>query len=202
MKIGPKFKIARRLGSAVFKKTQTAKFAQTAERKNFSLSGVRSRSSYGAQLLEKQKARYSYGLSAKQLTNYVKKVIAAKVKNSEEALFQLLEKRLDNVVMQSGLAKTRFQARQIVSHGHVRVNGKKMKVPSYEVRVKDEITLKDSSKDKVLFSDFKEASKDSTAPDWLRVDAEKMSVTVLSEPAYDPARISFNMSDVIQFHKR
>jgi len=202
MKIGPKYKIARRLGAAVFEKTSTAKFALKAEKRNAHPNGVRSRSNYGTQLLEKQKVRYTYGISAKQLTNYVKKVITSKAKEQEATLYKNLERRLDNVILRSGLAKTRFQARQIVSHGHVRVNDKKMKVPSYSVRDKDIISIKESSREKVLFLDFKDYFKEVTVPSWLSVDPDKYTVTILGSPQYSSTEISFNLSDVLQFYKR
>ena len=102
MKIGPKYKIARRLGRSVFEKTQGPKFALSAERKNASTEGIRARSGYGAQLLEKQKARFTYGITSTQLGKYARKVIDSKTKNQEEMLFIELEKRLDSVILKSG----------------------------------------------------------------------------------------------------
>jgi small subunit ribosomal protein S4 len=202
MKIGPKYKIAKRLGGSVFEKTQGPKFALSAERKSFSIYGIRSRSNYGTQLLEKQKARFTYGITEKQLANYVKAVISTKTKTPEAALYTFLEKRLDNVILRSGLAQTRRQARQIVAHGHVKVNGKKMKVPSYQVKLGDEVTLKDSSKEKTLFAEFAENFKEITPPAWLKVNPKDISVKIEGEPAYKSIEVAFNLGEVLQFYKR
>jgi small subunit ribosomal protein S4 len=202
MKVGPKYKIARRLGAGVFEKTSTPKFALKAEKKNAHPKGVRSRSNYGAQLLEKQKVRYTYGISAKQLTNYVKKIIDSKTKSPEAALYKELESRLDNVVLRSGLAQTRFQARQIVSHGHVQVNGKKVKVPSFRVSVGDKVSVKGSSQEKALFVNFKENIKEANIPTWLAVDADKFVVEIKGTPEYKAVELAFDLSEVLQFYKR
>lgn len=202
MKVGPRYKIAKRLGASVFEKTQTAKFALSAEKKNYSTQGARSRSNYGSQLLEKQKVRFTYGITNKKLTNYVKSVIASKTKSPESELFDLLERRLDNVVLRSGLASTRFQARQIVSHGHIRVNDKKVKVPSYQVKKGDVVTVKESSREKTLFLDFVERFKDINPPTWLKVTAKDYSILIDGDPAYRSMDVAFNLSDVLQFFKR
>ncbi len=202
MIIGPKYKIARRLGSGIFEKTQTAKYAVRAEKKSASLTGVRAKSTYGIQLLEKQKLRFTYGITAKQLKNYVRAVIDSKVKNPEEKLYITLEKRLDSVVLRSGLASTRQQARQIVTHGHMRINDKKTTVPSIQVKKGDVITVKESKRIKPLFSDFKEKSKDIQAPVWLLVDANNFTVTINGEPEYKIGNLPYNLGEVIQFYKR
>lgn len=202
MKIGPKYKIAKRLGRAVFEKTQSAKFALSAEKKNKPLDGIRSRSNYGNQLLEKQKVRFTYGITSTQLGKYAKKVIKSKAKNQEELLFIDLEKRLDNVVLRSGFATTRRQARQMVSHGHIKVNGTKNKVPSYSVKNGDEITVKDSSHDKPIFLSIVDRSNDIIVPEWLKADHKKLTIKMSSDPTYSPKENHFNLSEVLQFYKR
>lgn len=202
MKIGPKYKIAKRLGRAVFEKTQGTKFALSAEKKNKPLDGIRSRSNYGAQLLEKQKVRFTYGITSKQLGRYAKRIIDSKAKNQEELLFIDLEKRLDNVVLRSGFATTRRQARQMVSHGHIKVNGTKNKVPSYSVDKNDEIIVKDSSHDKPIFLSIADRTKDIIVPEWLKVDHKKLTIKVSGDPTYSPRETHFNLSKVLQFYKR
>lgn len=202
MKIGPKYKIARRLGRAVFEKTQGPKFALSSEKKNKSTEGIRSRSNYGSQLLEKQKVRFTYGITSTQLGKYAKKVIDSKTKNQDEQLYIELEKRLDNVVLRSGFATTRRQARQMVSHGHVKVNGTKNKVPSYSVKKGDEISIKDSSKDKAIFQSISERINDLVVPSWIKVDYKKLSTKVEGEPQYNSRETHFNLSEVLQFYKR
>jgi len=202
MKIGPKYKIAKRLGAQVFEKTQGAKFALTAEKRNFSTEGMRARSNYGTQLLEKQRVRFTYIITAKSLANYVNKIIDSKTKQPESGLFTLLEKRLDNVVLRAGFGKTRFQAKQMVSHAHVLVNGKKMTISSYEVKPKDVITVRESSKTKGMFADFEERFKDVIVPTWLKVDPKSLTITIAGEPTYNSKESHFNLSEVIQFYKR
>jgi small subunit ribosomal protein S4 len=202
MKIGPKYKIARRLGSAVFEKTSTPKYALHAEKKGANMDGVRPRSNYGIQLLAKQKIRYTYGLTAKQLANYIRKVIESKTRKPEAMLYSILERRLDRAVLRSGLAKTQRQARQMVSHGHVRVNDKKITVPSYEVKIGDKVAVKDSSKEKGLFSNIDEQLKEANIANWIKVDAKTLSFTVEGEPQYKSIEVPFNIGEAIQFYKR
>ncbi|HMP67144.1 MAG TPA: 30S ribosomal protein S4 [Candidatus Paceibacterota bacterium] len=203
MKIGPKYKIARRLGGAIFEKTQTQKFALRNEKKNFANNtGKRAKSNFALQLLEKQKVKYTYGISTKQLSNYVKAILQSKQKQPELGFFQSLEKRLDNVVLRSGLATTRFQARQMVTHGHMRVNNKKTTVPSYQIKKGDIVTVKDSSKIKPLFVGFKDKSKDVITPTWINVDPKNYTITIVADPEYKPAELAFSLGDVIQFYKR
>ncbi len=114
MKIGPKYKIARRLGAAVFEKTQTAKFALAEQKKKAQGEGKfqRPKSVFGAQLIEKQRVKYTYGLTEKQLSRRVREIIAKGAQNTAELVYKHLESRLDSVVFRAGFAKTRFQARQ------------------------------------------------------------------------------------------
>ena len=130
MKIGPKFKIAKRLGAPIFEKTQTQKFALSESRggrQNKRRPGQMS--DYKRQLIEKQKMRFTYGISEKQFRRYVDDAVE-KSNQPVALLMERLESRLDNVIYRMGLAKTRRLARQITSHGHICVNGKKMTIPS------------------------------------------------------------------------
>src|SRR3989344_3371850 len=128
----PKFKICRRLGSGVYDKCQTTKFSTSSKGGMASGKRPKAPSEYGAQLIEKQKIRFSYGISERQLSNYVKKASLMKGAGAEK-LYEELESRLDNVIYRMGLASTRRAARQMVSHGHFIVNDKKVTIPSYEV---------------------------------------------------------------------
>src|SRR5262245_8692490 len=129
MKIGPKYKIAKRLGAPVFEKTQTQKFALSEARKAKNVRKKRggAASDYSKQLTEKQKMRYTYGITEKQLRRYVDEA-AATGHQPIALLIARLESRLDNVVYRLGLAPTRLGARQMVSHGHVTVNGRKLTI--------------------------------------------------------------------------
>lgn len=201
MKIGPKYKIARRLGAEVFEKTQTQKFALAMQKKNKTFK-PRPKSGFGIQLLEKQKVRFTYALSEKQFSKYVRKVIDKNPSNPAEMLFQLLEKRLDNVVLKSGFAPSRLAARQLVSHGHIYVNGKRLTIPSYEVKNKDVISIKPSSKDKPVFAELDERLKDHTSPSWIAFDKTKQEATIKGEPTYSPTENHFDLLPVLQFYKR
>jgi len=202
MKIGPKYKIARRLGAAVFEKTQTAKFALSQQKKGRNAMRRRPTSVYGTQLIEKQKVRFTYGLSEKQFSKYVKKAVETQGTNTAEILYQSLEMRLDSAVLRAGFANSRSLARQIVSHGHMKVNGVRVNVPSYQVKIGDIVTVKDSSADKVLFQDLEKATGDQSIPTWIDVDVSKKMITIKAVPTYDSRNIPFDLLTVIQFYKR
>lgn len=200
MKIGPRYKIARRLETPVFEKTQTQKFALRSEGK---VRGKRpgAKSDYGLGMLEKQKARYSYGITSKQFTNYVKKATQKKG-TSAELLVSLLESRLDNVALRAGFATTRQAARQMTSHGHLTVNGRIVNVPSYQVRVGDVIGIREGSKKKALFNTLDERFKNTKLPAWLKLNFDKKEVTVDGVPTAAPTELMFNVGSVLEFYSR
>ena len=128
MRIGPQYKIARRLGAPIFEKTQTAKFALSQEKK-FKNKRGRPKTDFGLQMAEKQKARFFYGITEKQFKNYVRKVLDDSKVAPASGLFSVLESRLDNVVWRAGLAPTHRAARLVVAHGHILVNSKRTYTP-------------------------------------------------------------------------
>lgn len=199
MKIGPKYKIARRLGNTVFEKTQSEKFILKEQAKK-TRRAKRPRSNFGIQLIEKQKVRFTYGLSEKQFSNYVRTIISKKAENADSNLFNLLERRLDNVVYKSGFVKTRQAARQAVSHGHIRVNGKRMNIPSYSVKEGDVISIKDKSKEKGMWQDLND--KDRQIPNWISVNASNKEINIKGGPNYVQKESDFNLSAVLQFYNR
>ncbi len=200
MKIGPKYKIARRLGATVFEKTQTQKYAirngQRSER-----SRPRAKSDYGLGMLEKQKARYSYGVTAKQFTKYVKQAIDKKG-SSAELLVRTLEGRMDNIALRSGFTTTRQAARQLVSHGHLTVNGKIVTIPSYQVQVGDVVSIREGSKKKVLFANLDERLKTIKIPAWLKLNFDKKEITVDGVPHAEQSELLFNVGAVLEFYSR
>jgi small subunit ribosomal protein S4 len=205
MIIGPKYKICKRLGSGVFEKCQTQKFTLSESRaeKGRGRGGRRpSRSNYALQLLEKQKARYTYGISERQFSNYVKEAKAGTTTIPTEVLYTHLEERLDNVVYRLGLAKTRRQARQLVSHGHILVNGRKVTIPSYQVSISDEVGLKEKTQGSPLFSQFEEENQNYNPPAWLSFDANKKKGVVTGTPAYTPGETFFDLTKVLEFYSR
>src|SRR3989344_5867967 len=172
MKTVKQYKICRRLGSGVFTKCQTLKFTLSEARHAKGLKGKRPKplSSYGTQFLEKQKVRFTYGISEKQFGNLIKESVAHKGTPATDTLFELLERRLDNVVFRLGLAHTRILARQMVSHGHITVNGKKSTIPSQRVKIGDVIAVREGSKTSTLFVDLDKKLKDYVIPSWLKFD--------------------------------
>lgn len=203
MKIGPKYKIAKRLGAAIFEKTQTQKFELSAQR-----GGKRTTkrpgqaSDYKRQLIEKQKMRFSYGISEKQLRRYVDESIAKQGHKPVALLMDRLETRLDNTVYRLGLAKTRQFARQMVSHGHIIVNGKRLNVPSHKVRVGDVITVREGSRSSVMYAELAEKHEALSVPAWLAFDAKKLEGTVKGAPQYNPTETLFDPEQVMEFYSR
>jgi small subunit ribosomal protein S4 len=203
MKIGPKYKICRRLGSEVFEKCQTQKFALAEQKTGRNTKGRRGpRTNYAIQLLEKQKVRFMYGLTEEQFRRYVRESIAVAGSNPMDVLFQRLESRLDNVVYRMGLAKTRRMARQLVSHGHILVNGKKLNIPSYQVKEKDSVELKGKSQASPLFSTIEEDHKHYNPPTWLSFNAKDKKGTVEKQPHYDKTSNPFDLSKILEFYSR
>lgn len=201
MKIGPKFKIAKRLGAPIFEKTQTQKFAASAARGSRRVKRGRpgAMSDYKRQLIEKQKMRFSYGITEKQLRKYVDEALD-KTHQPIPFLMTRLESRLDNVAYRLGLAKTRRMARQMASHGHLLVNGKKSTIPSQQLRVGDVITVREGSRDSVLFTELSE--KTGAVPNWLKFDVKKLEGTVSAKPTYEPAETLFDPEQVFEFYSR
>lgn len=197
----PKFKICRRLGPGVYDKCQTPKFSSASGK--FAGPGARrpkALSEYGTQLVEKQKIRFSYGITERQLSNYVKKASHIKGSGTAEKFYEGLESRLDNVIYRMGLANTRRAARQMVSHGHFIVNDHKVTIPSYETKVEDTIKIREGSKSKKLFEGMAEKNKDYIAPSWLSFDFAKMEGKVLSKPKNIDTFLDLNA--VLEFYSR
>ena len=205
MRIGPKYKISRRLGSPVFDKCQTQKFALSEEKRKkrkISLKRPKQMSDFGRQLIEKQKVRYTYGIVEKQLYNYVKEAASRKDLKPSVRLIENLESRLDNVVYRLGLAKSRRMARQIVSHGHITINGKKVTIPSYKVLKGMKIKVREGSKNSFLFVDIKEKLKDYKTPLWISFNEKILEGEIKDKPSQDAAELLFDISSVLEFYSK
>ncbi|HEX8946953.1 MAG TPA: 30S ribosomal protein S4 [Candidatus Paceibacterota bacterium] len=202
MKIGPRYKIAKRLGASVFEKTQTQKFAIAQERTAKTKRRGRGPSGYGKQLLEKQKVRLTYGVTEKQFGNYVKKAMAAHTTTPVEALHASLELRLDNVAYRLGLAPTRRAARQLVSHGHITVNGRKTTIPSRHMHPGDRVAVREGSKPRALFTGYAERFMDRTLPSWLSWNPKTMEGGVQETPNTTSADPAGDLSAVLSFYSR
>jgi small subunit ribosomal protein S4 len=181
--IGPKNKLARRFGINLGLKSNSAKVARRLSQppgQHGPKKRAGAQSSYGKQLLEKQKAKIIYGLREKQFRGYVEEA-NRREGDSGVNLQKLLEMRLDNVIYRLGFADTRAQARQFVGHNMFLLNGKKMNIPSHLVKVGDEIQLKENKQKKILFETIAEKLAKIDTPSWLSVDSAKKSGKVLSE---------------------
>jgi small subunit ribosomal protein S4 len=153
-------------------------------------------------MLEKQKARFTYGVSERQFKNYVMSILDAKGGNSPDALVSLLESRLDNAVYRIGLAPTRQAARQMVNHGHVMVNGRRMSIPSYKIEVGDVITLPERSVKKPLFASIDEKLSAKVLPAWISGNAAKKEWKIAGAPKVDMREVMFDAATVLQFYSR
>ena len=157
-------------------------------------------SEYGAQLKEKQKVKFVYGILEKQFHKYYLK--AANMKGvTGDNMLQLLELRLDNVVYRLGLAKTRRMARQVVGHGHIRVNGQKVDIPSYSVKVGDVITLRQRSAEMEMFKVLREGTT-AVTPKWLTFDAPNLTGTVNALPAREDIDLAIAENMIVEFYSR
>lgn len=156
-------------------------------------------SEYGIQLKEKQKAKRIYGLNDRQLKKYFNEA-AKKKSNIENFLLQILEKRLDNVVYRLGFAPSHSVARQAVSHGHFLVNNKRVKIPSYEIKVGDTITISPRLLDSALYKDLKIALKKYEPPAWLTLDKEKLVGKVIAAPSRESIESSLNMNLLVEYY--
>ncbi len=196
-----KYKTARRLGANIFDKTQTQKFAtKEAQRKVEKRS--RPKSDFGLQMLEKQKAKITYGVSERMFAKYVKSILDKAGANSPEALISILESRLDNVIYRLGFAPTRQAARQMVSHGHIKVNGLKITIPSYQVSLNDKINIRESSAAKALFANLAEKLKTHNYPSWLALDIAKTECRVQGAPKLSALETNFDSAAVLNFYSR
>ena len=157
-------------------------------------------SEYGAQLQEKQKVKFVYGVLEKQFHKYYLK--AANMKGiTGDNLLRLLELRLDNVVFRLGLAKTRRAARQIVCHGHIRVNDMKVDIPSYQVKVGDKITLRKRSEESELFKGLREGTGTMT-PKWLSFDAQNLAGSVTALPTREDIDLQVQENMIVEYYSR
>ena len=202
MLLGPKYKICKRLGASVFEKCQTQKFQLAEARAPRKVARRRGGSDFGVQLLEKQKARFTYGLSESQFSRYVHEAMEKRGKDSVVGLLGRLEARLDNVVYRAGFVKPRRAARQIVSHGHILVNGRRVNVPSFKVEKGMTISVRPESRNSTLFVNRAEVMAEIKVPAWLKFEDQGFAVTVEADPGLGEGEVPFNAPVIIQFSSR
>ena len=197
---GPRTRIARKFGEAIFgaDKVLSKKNYPPGQHGN---SRKRKTSEYGIQLREKQKAKYTYGVLEKQFRNLFEKASRSKGITGE-VLLQLLEGRLDNVVFRLGFARTRKEARQIVDHKHVLVNGKCVNIPSYLVKAGDVVEIKESKKNIQRMKDIVEVAGGRIVPEWLDIDAEKLQGTVKELPSREQIDVPVNEMLIVELYSK
>lgn len=196
---GPKIKKSRRLGIALSPKSE--KFLERRPNPPGQHGPSKRRgklSDYGKQLIEKQRLQYQYNLTERQLRGYYAKA-SRKVGNTADIMLQLLETRLDAVVLRAGFARSIYQARQLVGHAHFRVNGKKVNIPSYQVRIGDVITVRDGSRELEIFPS---AQQIATTPNYLTVDDKNLTATLNRLPEHGEVPVQCEASLVVEFYSR
>ena len=159
------------------------------------------KSEYGLQLQEKQKVKFVYGILEKQFRMYYEKAERMNG-NTGEILLSLVERRLDNVVYRLGYASTRREARQLVNHGHFTVNGKRVNIPSYLVKVGDVITVSEKSQSCTRFKTMKEADAFVAAPKWLDRDKNNLQGTVAAMPARDDIDFEIEEHLIVELYSK
>ena len=158
-------------------------------------------SEYGLQLREKQKAKFIYGVLEKPFHNYYLKADRMKGMTGENLMI-MLESRLDNVVFRMGLARTRKEARQIVGHKHVLVNGRQVKIPSYLVKAGDTIEIKEKCKGSQRYKDILEVTGGRLVPEWLDVDQENLSGTVKELPNREAIDVPVDEMLIVELYSK
>ena len=201
-------KLCRREGTKLFLKGDRCYSNKCSMERRASLPGknakttrIKKLSTYGIRLREKQKLRKYYGLLEKQFKNYFQKAERKKGVTGEN-LLELLERRLDNVVFRLGITKSKAQARQLILHSHILVNGKKVNIPSYQVNVNDIIEIKEKSKNIEELKEIKEGKIEISIPSWLEFDAEKLKGKILRFPSKEELNLPVEEKLVVEYYSR
>lgn len=204
-----KCKICRRLGVKLFLKGERCFSPKCAlVKKPYPPGKVRKRrkrvSDFGRELRDKQKLKKWYNLKESQFKNYVKKVLAkrGRVPDTSEFLIEILERRLDNAVFRLGFAVSRPQAKQFVSHGHFLINGKKVNIPSYQLKKGDKISLIPGLEKKGVFRNLESQLKKEKLPSWLSLDIKKLTGEVVGKPSLQEAAPPVEIPAIFEFYSK
>lgn len=197
---GPRVRISRRFGLPIFGPTKYL------ERRNYGpgVHGAKTRrkvTDYALGLIEKQKLRYFYGLQERQFRNIYERALKRRGVTGETML-QILETRLDNVTYHLGFANTRASARQLVAHGHVKVNGRKVNVPSFGLKVNDTVEVKDSNVSRRLAAKNLELTVSRAVPEWLSLNRDTFKGVVMRIPSRDEIQPIANEQAIVEFYSR
>lgn len=203
---GPVCRLCRRAGDKLFLKGERCYTPRCPIERRRPVPGGRfsyrrRHSDRGLQLREKQKARQIYGIMERQMRRYMGEAFKRSGVTGQY-LLQLLERRLDNVVYRLGIAESRNQARQLVQHGHIRVNDRKMDIPSYQVKSDDAISWKPSTKEREFFKELVQDAPKRTVPPWLTLDPNEAMGRVLHLPDEGELESSFDTRMIVEFYSR
>jgi small subunit ribosomal protein S4 len=201
---GPVGKVSRRLGIGITEKGQRVLNKRSyPPGQHGPTSRRRQVSDYGLQLMEKQKAKYIYGVLERQFRRVFEQA-SRRSGVTGEYLLSLLERRLDNVVYRLGFATTRAQARQLVTHGHITVDGRKTNIPSYTMKVGQTIAIRQESRRRPYFKNLVDSGdlNKYRAPEWLRLNAADMSGSVVALPRREDAEAGINEQLIVEFYSR
>ncbi len=195
--LGPRTKICRRLGFLIYDNSNVEKALLKREQEPFR----RKQSEYGRRLLEKQKVMFYYGMREGQMLKFFN--IARRTKgNTSKAFLIMCERRLDNAVYSAGFAASRAQARQLIGHGNIRVNGKRVDVASYFVNTGDTITVTEKSGPRKIVTDIVERKSGYQAPDWIAVDSKTLTAKIVRLPVREDVRLPVSEQLIVEFYSR
>ena len=196
---GPKVKLSRKLGLTITPKAKKVTGKKPYPPGQHGASKRRAKQSdFGRQLLEKQRLRMQYNISESHMRKYYKKATHM-TGNTGDLLVQLMESRLDSLVLRAGFARTIYAARQYVTHGHVFINGRKMNVPSYQVKVNDVITIKEKSRN---LDCFQESVRNTNSPAYLEVSKADLSAKYIYVPTREEIPVEGEVPLVVEFYSR
>ena len=198
---GPTAKISRRYGVELFGPSKAFTRRPVPPGQHGARAGRKKKSDYGTMLAEKQKLRYMYGVLEGQFRRYYQEASRRRGVTGD-ILLQLLETRLDNIIFRLNFANTRAAARQMVSHGHVRVNGKKVNIPSYCCKPGDVISVAAKARSQALANRFVDLATDATTPDWLETDTAKLTAKMLRVPTVEEIAPIVNVQMIVEFYSR
>ncbi len=206
MKAQPTYKVCRRLGAGVFDKCQTQKYT-VSEAKHAKHMGSRQRKStsdFGKQLIEKQRVRFAYGITEKQLRKYIEEANRSALLGVDRKtrVIEQLEMRLDNVIYRLGFAPTRRAARQLVSHGHVLVNGVRTTIPSRILSEGEGISIRKRTQGLSIMERIKQGVQDASIPTWIAFDGKKQEAKVLARPTPENTEMPGAVDAILEFYSR
>lgn len=195
--LGPRTKVCRRLGFMIYENSNVEKSFMRREQEPFR----RKQSEYGRRLLEKQKVMYYYGMRESQMRKLFN--LARRTKgNTSKAFLIACERRLDNAVFSAGFAASRSQARQLIAHGNIRVNGRRVDVASYLADTGDAITVTERAGPRKIVSSVAERKSGYVSPDWIAVDTKTLTAKIVRLPVREDVRLPVNEQMLVEFYSR